>query len=124
MKKLFVPILLCAALTLSACGEGGSDEAQIRALVDEMFTALKTGDYKKMKELAADDSSEMLESEEAFKMLAAMMKDAKYELSDIVVNGDEATATMKVSMTFMGEEQTQENEANFKKVDGKWRAVQ
>lgn len=123
MKKLHIGVLVSfVALALSACGPA-SEEAQIAALVDEMFAAMKDGNFDKIKELTAE-GSQMAENEAAFKMAAALMQNATYELSNIKVDGDSATATLKTTMEAMGQTQTQESEIRFKKIDGKWKGVE
>lgn len=123
MKKKHIGALVSiVALALSACGPA-SDEAQITALVNDMFAAMKEGNFEKMKELVAEEN-QMVQNEAAFKMAAAMMQNARFELSNIKVDGDTATATLKITVAFMGQEQSNENEATFKKINGRWKSVQ
>lgn len=114
MKKIIASVFV-VALLLTACG-GGGDEAQIKATFDNYVNAMKSGDYARLQEALGDSAP----SEEEFNMMAGFMKDMNFEINDIKVDGDTATAKVSVKGTVMGQDVDQTSDAKFKKVDGKW----
>ena len=90
MKKLIFIFPLISFLILSACG-GASPEEQIRTTVKEMEACWKNADYEKAKSLVTKDN-QTLGDEEEFKQAAEFLKEATFEVSDIKVEGDTATA--------------------------------
>ena len=121
MKKAAMYTLFAVSFLLFGCGgAGGSAEDQIQTTMKEFESALHAGDYNKIKSLVTKDNTEFGD-EEQFKMVAPMMKTVKFELSDIKVDGNNATANMKMTMEFMGETQTMDETASFKLEDGKWK---
>lgn len=121
-KKHIGALVGLLALAFSACGPA-SDEAQIAAMFNEMVAAMKEGNFAKMKELVVEGHP-MVQNEAAFKMAGAFMQNAQFELSNIKVDGDTATATLKVTMAGMGDDQSNESEVKFKKIGGRWKNVE
>ena len=111
--------LLCAAL-LAACGSS-SDEDQIRDVVQEFAEAANDKDVGA---ICGQVVSEAFEDQEQCKKQAdkegsigdlGSVED--FEVSDIKVDGDTATAQIKA--TVGGE--TDEGPGKFRKVDGEWK---
>lgn len=95
------------------------DETEIEELFYGMVAAIKAGDYEKAKKIAGEGNADF-ESEEEFKAMSGMLKDMDFKIADIKVDGDTATATVKMTGEVAGQEIDQDIPATFKLVDGKW----
>ena len=111
--------LLCAAL-LAACGSS-SDEDQIRDVVQKFAEAANDKDAGA---ICGQVVSEAFEDQEQCKKQAdkegsigELGSVEDFEVSDIKVDGDTATAQIKA--TVGGE--TDEGPGKFRKVDGEWK---
>lgn len=117
MKK-FVSLTVLAFVAITvACG--GSPEAEIETTFNAVVAAMKAGDFEKVKALAVEGSEEFGNAEE-FKAAAGFLKEIDFTISDIKVDGDSATAVIKMAGEVMGQKMDESSDAAFTKVGGKW----
>jgi ketosteroid isomerase-like protein len=107
--------LLCAAL-LAACGSE-SDEDQIRAVVKEFADAANDKDVGAICGQVVSKAFENEEECEKRAPIGVLGSLEDYEVSDIKVDGD--TATARIKATVGGK--TDEGPGKFRKVDGEWK---
>ncbi len=128
-KRILVlmALLALAALTLTACGGGGSsDEDKITETIE---TAATTHDPKNCTELETLNFAEQNTQEKGTAAIKACEKEAKEEedqaeaaeVSDVSVNGEKATAKVKFEGGSLGE---QSLEVALVKEDGNWKLDQ
>lgn len=118
MRRLFAGVAVVALGLLIACGGGGSSNPE--AAVKGMFDAMKAGDLDAMMEYMPEAERQELtdEDREMAEGMLGMLSEMEYEILGSEVSEDGETATVTVEMTFMG--QTQEEEIDLMKENGKW----
>ncbi len=112
--------LVCAVL-LVACGGSGSDEDQIRDVVQDFGEAANDKDAGAIcglvvsKELEDEEDCEKRVDKEG--LIGGLESVKDIEIRDIKVDGDSATAKIKATLG----DQTDEGPGKFRKVDGEWK---
>lgn len=116
MKKIIHSILILATVTLFfACGKGDSPSS----ITEKFLTAISKQDYDAAKSYGTDDTDRLLNMMSGFKKMGAepFMAEAKFDVVDESITGDEAKVKVKV------EGQQKEMVFNLQKEDGKWKVA-
>ena len=113
MKKALVAVVLCVVI-LAGCG--GDEAANVEAKLNNVMDAMKAGDYDKVKMLLGENAP----TKAQFDGMAEMFKEADIEFTDVKVDGDNATAIMKITGEMSGITIDESIPMTLKKVDGEW----
>lgn len=130
MKKVTKILALALVLVMAVCSFAacGSDKDSVEKTVKGYIEAVKDMDFEKAmdycggelydeaKESMGEMESQMGDYGEVYK---SVMEDLEYEIGDIKIDGDEATA--EFTMSVMGQEES--GELLLEKIDGKWKIV-
>lgn len=116
MKKITHSILVLAAATfLFACGKSDSPTS----ITEKFLSAISKQDYDAAKTFGTDDTDRLLSMMSGFKKMGAepFMAEAKFDVVDETINGDEAKVKVKV------DGRAKEMIFNLEKEDGKWKVA-
>jgi len=123
-----VAVIVAVVLFFTLGGNkiGMSDEQLIRARVDALESSFANGDWNGVvgcmdsaSRAMIEDNSEMAQIESYFGMIGGMIQ-YKFEVSDIEIEGNTATAEMEMTMTAFGETQTTTEDITFVKEGNDW----
>ena len=116
MKKLAKILALMLVLTMGVCMfTGCSDESKVEGIAEDFMDALADGDGEAAAELCDGDDLKM-----QAKAAAKSMKDElEYEITNVKIDGDEATVEMEITLN--GNET--DGSLEFEKIDGDWKIV-
>lgn len=115
---------LLASAVFAGCGEGKSDEQQVRETLDAFSKAAVAKDYDKLcKQLLAPKLLEEVKQaglpcEVAMARGLEGVKDPKITIGQVTVDGDSATADVRTSAT--GQEPSRDN-IKLTRISGRWR---
>lgn len=116
MKKTTHSILILVTVTLLfACGKSDSPSS----ITEKFLTAISKQDYDAAKTYGTDDTDRLLNMMSGFKKMGAdpFMADAKFDVVDESITGDEAKVKVKVDGN------SKEMVFNLQKEDGKWKVA-
>jgi len=116
MKKNIHSLLVLSIVALFfACGKGDSPSS----ITEKFLTAISKQDYDAAKSYGTDDTDRLLNMMSGFKKMGAepFMAEAKFDVVDESITGDEAKVKVKV------EGQQKEMVFNLQKEDGKWKVA-
>lgn len=98
----------------------GTAVQKIRQTFDGFVAAVKSGNYQKANSyIATGDPG--LGSEQDFNMMSQALSTINFDISDIRVNGNRATATIKTTGTAMGQQLDESDTGYFKLENGDWK---
>ncbi|MBK6396780.1 MAG: DUF4878 domain-containing protein [Bacteroidetes bacterium] len=116
MLKLsrFIPVLALTVL-LFACGKSDSPSS----ITEKFLAAIAKADYDAAKTFGTADTDRLLNMMSGFKKMGAepFMSDAKFDVVDESITGDEAKVTVKV------DGKPKEMIFNLQKENGKWKVA-
>ena len=116
MLKLsrFIPVLALTVL-LFACGKSDSPSS----ITEKFLAAIAKADYDAAKTFGTADTDRLLNMMSGFKKMGAepFMSDAKFDVDDESITGDEAKVTVKV------DGKPKEMIFNLQKENGKWKVA-
>ncbi len=116
MKKSTRSILIIATATLLfACGKSDSPSS----ITEKFLSAIAKQDYDAAKTFGTDDTDRLLNMMSGFKKMGAdpFMADAKFDVVDESITGDEAKVKVKV------EGNSKEMVFDLQKENGKWKVA-
>lgn len=112
-SRLF-PVIALVVL-LFACGKSDSPSS----ITEKFLAAIAKADYDEAKTFGTDDTDRLLNMMSGFKKMGAepFMSDAKFDVVDESITGDEAKVTVKV------DGKPKEMIFNLQKENGKWKVA-
>jgi hypothetical protein len=127
-KRILVPVALlaAAALTLTACGGGKSDEDKITETIETVATTSDPGNCTELETLRFVEQNTQEKGKAAVKTCKAQAKAGKEEakganVSNVSVNGSKATAEVEFEGGSLG---SQSLEVALVEEDGNWKLDQ
>jgi hypothetical protein len=130
-SPIFLAVVLLTTMLLAACGTESSDDAQVRALIDELESAAEARDASDVLDHVADDYSDSsgLDKRELQNFLRGyFLSHPKLELLvnieslEFPVDGL-AQAVVSVATVELGDPGMRRLKVEFRRADGEWRVA-
>ena len=115
LRSIRVLSLCLLSLIVFSCGKNDSPSS----ITEKFLSAITKENYEDAKIYGTDDTDRLLNMMSGFKNMGAepFMKDAKFDVVDETINGDEAKVKVKV------DGRAKDMTLSLEKEDGKWKVA-